>query len=369
MSRPRSSKPGYLRDRATERAYVTLALRPLQRLYGPTPAIDFGPLKLKTVRDEMIRLDWCRNTINRHVDRLKHVFKWAVGAELLPGEVHYRLVAIEPLQKNRSAARETPKVKAVPDAQVDAVLPFLSPQVRAMVELQRLTGARSGELCRMRTCDVDTSDKGMWIYRPPEHKTAHHDQVREIYIGPKARAILEPLLRPDVQAFIFSPAEAAGWHLEQRRKKRETPMTPSQLARAERSKRQSLDRERAPGDHYTPNSFAEAIERACDVAFAPPPELARGRVKTPRGQKQMRLETQREWRSRLGREKWAALLKWQKHHRWHPHQLRHSFASKVRREAGADMVGTLLGDRSPAMVAIYAERDEKAARRVVAKIG
>ena len=37
------------------------------------------------------------------------------------------------------------------------VLPFLPPTLHAMVKLQRLTGMRSGELCVLRTCDVDTS--------------------------------------------------------------------------------------------------------------------------------------------------------------------------------------------------------------------
>src|SRR5204863_4689543 len=63
------------------------ALRPLRRLYGQTPAAEFGPVKLSAVRDEMIKLGWCRNHVNRNVARLRHVFKWAAGAELVPGEV------------------------------------------------------------------------------------------------------------------------------------------------------------------------------------------------------------------------------------------------------------------------------------------
>ena len=69
------------------------ALRPLLKLYGSTPAVDFGPLALSLVQGEMVALGWCRNVVNRHTARLKHVFKWAVGQELLPGEVHYRLSA------------------------------------------------------------------------------------------------------------------------------------------------------------------------------------------------------------------------------------------------------------------------------------
>lgn len=53
----------------------------------------------------------------------------------------------------------------LPDAFVDAVLPFVSPQVKAMIELQRLTGMRPGEVCLMRTCDIDVTGK-IWIFLP-----------------------------------------------------------------------------------------------------------------------------------------------------------------------------------------------------------
>lgn len=168
--------------------------------------------------------------------------------------VNIPVLALAGLRKGRSAARETEKVRPVPDAQVEAVLPLLSPQVVAMIELQRLTGARSGELCRLRTCDVDTSDDRMWVYRPPHHKTAHHDQVREIFLGPKARRILEPFLEPDLQAFVFSPAEAAEWHRERRRHGR--TLTPSQAARSRHAQGQAHKRKRAPGEWYTRGTTA-----------------------------------------------------------------------------------------------------------------
>ena len=52
--------------------------------------------------------------------------------------------------------RETEPVKPVADRDVDAILPFLSPQTRAMVEVQRLTGMRPGEVVLMRGCDIDS---------------------------------------------------------------------------------------------------------------------------------------------------------------------------------------------------------------------
>ena len=45
----------------------------------------------------------------------------------------------------------------MPEADVEAIQPFVARQVWAMVQLQRLTGMRPGEVCRMRMCDLDIS--------------------------------------------------------------------------------------------------------------------------------------------------------------------------------------------------------------------
>src|SRR5262249_42199900 len=44
----------YYRDSSSEREKIRLALRPLRRLYGGTPAAAFGPLALKGVRQAML---------------------------------------------------------------------------------------------------------------------------------------------------------------------------------------------------------------------------------------------------------------------------------------------------------------------------
>jgi hypothetical protein len=59
------------------------AVRPLLRLYWKTSASEFGPLALKAVREEMVRMGWCRNVVNRRVLRLRQVFRWAAGNELI----------------------------------------------------------------------------------------------------------------------------------------------------------------------------------------------------------------------------------------------------------------------------------------------
>ena len=61
-----------------------LSLRPLRELYGPTPAADFSPLKLKAVRQLMIDADLCRGVVNQRVARIVRMFKWAVAEEMVP---------------------------------------------------------------------------------------------------------------------------------------------------------------------------------------------------------------------------------------------------------------------------------------------
>jgi integrase len=135
-------------------------LRPLRRLYGETPAAEFGPVALKAVSATMLKprtvVDaktgkvkrvpgWCRAVANRNVSRLKLIFRWAAEEELVPGEVAARVWTVQGLRPGRSDARETEPVKPVPQEYVDAALPHCSRQVQTMIKLQLLTGMRPGE--------------------------------------------------------------------------------------------------------------------------------------------------------------------------------------------------------------------------------
>jgi hypothetical protein len=155
-----------------------LSLRPLRELYGHTRSADFTPLALKAVREAMLRqpvtsrvkqvdpatgeealvekvlrVGLARGVVNQRIDRVKRAFAWGVSEGLVPVAVHQALATVEGLKRGRSTARETEPVGPVPDGHVDATLPFLLPPVRAMVGLQRLTGMRPGEVCRVRGID------------------------------------------------------------------------------------------------------------------------------------------------------------------------------------------------------------------------
>src|SRR5207302_1910847 len=126
------------------------------------------------------------------------------------------------LRFGKSGAKETEPIKPAANWAVEATLPYCSPQVAAMIQLQRVTGMRSGEVCRMRTADLNTQGN-VWTYTPQRHKTLYRGHTRVVYLGPKAQAIVRAWLRNDLDAHLFQPREAEKWRREKRHATRKTP--------------------------------------------------------------------------------------------------------------------------------------------------
>ena len=90
------------------------------------------------------------------------------------------------------------------------------------------------------------------------HKTEHHGKAREIYLGPRSQAVLRPWLKPDLQAYLFSPAEAKAAHALQLRQERKTPLWPSHVRHQQRKRKPNP--QRTPKDHYSTVTYRRAIE-------------------------------------------------------------------------------------------------------------
>ena len=307
----------YYKDSAAERDRIRLALRPLRTLYGRADAVAFGPLAFRAVQAEMAKT-LARRTVNHRAGVIKRMVRWAVANELIPPSVFEGLRAVEGLKKGRSAARETAPVRPVSDVVVEKTLPFLSPHVPAMVEVQRLTGTRSGELCVMRSGDIDrTAD--VWVYKPSQHKTAHRGQDRTIFIGPKAQAVLTPLLSGlGPHDYVFSPRRMTEERYAAMRQKRVTNVPSSQRTRKKRGAR------RRPGDCYDARSYCHAVRKGCE----------RGGIES-----------------------------------WHPHQLRHAAATEMRKQFGIEVARVVLGQRHVNTTELYAQQDGDKAREAIVKLG
>jgi integrase len=312
----------YVKDGTPTSELDTLrqALRPLRQLYGHTPAKDFGPLALKAVRQAMIDRGWCRTYINQQVNRVRRLFAWAVGEELLNNEVHGALTKVPDLQRDRTSAREKPPVGPVPDEHIERTLPLLSATVAAMVRLQRLTGMRPQEVILMRGADIDRSDPECWAYRPARHKSQHHGRQRLVFLGPRSQELLRPFLEAaDPSEYLFSPKRAEQQRRAEARARRKSPLTPSQRAR--QSKPNPM---RAPGELYDDGAYRKAIRRACEKLGIPS---------------------------------------------WFPHQLRHAAASEYRRRFGIEASQALLGHKELTTTQIYAQADRGKAREIMKEVG
>lgn len=324
-----------------EQTNIRNALRHIKRLYGQTRAADFGPLALKAVREAMIGTGNARTHINKNVSRIRQMFRWAVENEILSPSVYHGLQAVPGLRRGRTEAAEPERIRPVYDEYVEAVQPHVSRQIWAMVQIQRLTGMRPGEVVLMRGCDIDTTGD-LWEYRPTAHKTEHFGRERIVPIGPKARAIIKGFMKTDFNAYLFSPADVVEDRHQRDRAKRMTKVQPSQVKRAERARKRAErgKRRRAPGDRYDANGYRRAIARACDAAFPAPDGLQPDELK-----------------------------QWQRDHRWHPNQLRHSRATELRKKYGVEVARAVLGHSSAATTEIYAEMDTSVARKVAAEVG
>jgi integrase len=289
------------------------AIRPLQQIYGTTLVWEFGPAALRTVREQMIAANLSRKVINARINRVRRVFKWGVENELVDPSVLQGLQSVSPLKEGRSKARETSAVKPISQEHIDAVLARVTRPVRAMINLQLVTGMRPGEVVLMRACEIDMSGN-IWEYRPVSHKTEHHGKERIIFLGPQAQEIIRPFLKPEVEAYLFSPKDAV---LAARKN-----LKPKK-GRSRRTMRVSGYR-RCPAKQYTRNSYQNAIFKACVKAKIPA---------------------------------------------WGPNRLRHNAATFLRKEFGIEAARVILGHTSAAMTEIYAEMDRKRAAEIMSIVG
>lgn len=302
------------------------ALRP----FDDTVAANFGPRKLGMIRDSEAASGRPRVGCNALIKSVRRLFQWGESQELVPRGTYNSLKTVEPLRQGRTTAPELPPVKPVDDSVVEATLPYLSEIVADMVRLQRLTGARPGEVCGLRPVDVDRSGS-IWQWRPPAHKTSWRDKDRVISIGPRAQRILGRYLLRDESAYCFSPAEAEKRRNAERRLNRKSPLTPSQRARKPKRKGK-----RRPRDHYDTASYRHAITRAI---------------------KDLNDDLKKQNPQANPVDDWA------------PNQLRHTAATEIRKKFGLEAAQVILGHSTADITQVYAERNQALAAKVIRQIG
>jgi integrase len=341
-------------ERTSEYHCIKAALQVVLDLYGNLPVSHFTPAKLTDVQKAMMnkktegsaRPAWTRETINKHVHRVKRMFRWGVVKEFVNVTVADALGMVPQIPAGRYAdVREGSPVEPVPDWMIDAIEKHVPRQVWAMIELQRFTGMRPGEVVIVRAGDFELVKKDAWVYRPHRHKKQHFGQARPVVIGPRGIKVLQEYLKGKKAGdYLFSPTAAERERYEKLRQRFDQYVWyfPSErereIERRAGGKILNGTAEWRPGDHYTEASYRRCIQRACRKAIA----AAKRKSKTDR----------------------VALLQV-----WTPNQIRHAVGTRIRDQFGLDGAQVVLGHEHADTSEIYSKVDLEKAIQIMRKVG
>ena len=301
----------------------------LLKLYSDdTPVDSFKPSCLKLVRAEFIQSRrFCRKIVNSYTRRLVSIFAWGVEHELVPETIWRALTAVKSLPEGYPGTFDNDERQPVPDDVIRRTLPFMPSTLRAMVQVQYLTGCRPSEIFNMRVGEIDrTRGNGLWYYTPKSHKTKKFIGKKEIPLGKPEQELIAPYLEgKKPESAVFSPRTAQAERNAEKRANRKTKISPSQAAR---------DKIRATkptrySEFYTRHSYHQAIEHAITKGNKVLPDDA----KIPH---------------------------------WFPYQLRHAAATVTELEHGDTDAQALLGHRTVNMTKRYS-KTQKTRREVLAR--
>ncbi len=340
-------------------AHAETAVNIVVEVCGQLPVREFRAKALECVQQVLMQRrcrqggklqpqTYSRTYCNMIQKLILRCFAWLVKEEVYPAE-SLAILREVPFIKRGPHVRESKRVTPVTPEQVNATLPYCSPILSTMIQVQQLIACRPGELCRMQPRDISRSpaekltlpntdyqvsarlENGcmVWIYVPAEHKTLHKEKSRTIAIGPRAQKLLEPLLLGrDPEAYIFSPREAVAQWLALKRANRQTPVQPSQVCRCKRNPG------RRPGNRYTTDSYCGAVASAIEKANADRKE--KGLPPIPA---------------------------------WAPNRLRHLAATEIAAKFDRETAAVALGHAGMDMIGIYAEQSLNKVAGVAAAMG
>jgi integrase len=299
--------------RSTEDYRIKWAVGYLMEFCGQLPIEQFGPLKLQEFQSWLIqKKTLTRKVINSIIRMCRNMFKWAVSQQVADITQYQSLMTVEGLREGHPGTIEKPPISTVRQETWQAIKVYTSTVVFDMLQIQGLTGMRSGELVIMRPADINRQSE-IWEYNPP-HKMQYRGQSRTVYFGPQAQAILMKYLQGE---YCFSPAAAQ----EQLKKHNHTFL----------------------GKHYTPASYRRAIWYALNAEYKARLEEYKNAKEKPK-QKPKPLK-------------------------FTPHQLRHTAGTRIRAEFGLDASKAALGHKSVKANEVYSELDQRKAMEVAKKIG
>lgn len=206
------------------------AISHLRTLFGETPANDFGPLRLRAVRESMVNAGWSRQWINKQVQRIRLIFNIGQSFEMVDKVVALSLKDVPALIPGETTAHETEPRKSVPEADLAKVRKILQERHRDVFDLLLLTGARPGEIIGLTTGAIERTED-VWRAELKRHKTSRIGKSRTIYFNHAAQLILRKYLTTNraEKLFPFQRKEYSSTIQRACKRAEVTPFTPHAL--------------------------------------------------------------------------------------------------------------------------------------------
>lgn len=255
---------------------IAIAINEFVRTHGNVKASKFTASMLIEFRDNLAQNGKSVRTINMKHNYILNMFRWASVHQFIAANVWHLLQSVKKIKPGRTSAKQPRKVSSVEWSHVEAIKHLVPERTWDIICLQWHTGMRSGEVLGMTPREIKNG-----VYRPSKHKNAWRGHVREIYLGPQARKIVEKYaagLKPNEKLF----------------------------------------------GTLRNDSYGGSIAKACRRAGIP---------------------------------------------HWHPHQLRHAAATRIRERFGLDGSQVVLGHACAKTTEIYAEKSSELAKKIIEEIG
>jgi len=304
----------------------------LVKYYGRVPVDEFSARSLLYLQDKIVNTPNERNgkpltrkTVNRYVGLIKQAFKFGAKFGWAEPSTHYALQVVDQLRKGHTTAPDNPDVKPVESDVFEKTLDKLPKRVADMARVQRNSTMRPQDVCNIRACDIERTGD-VWLYRPPNHKTAYLGEVLTKYIGTAAQEILTTYLieKEDTpEAYLFQPKDTVRDRNIERRCNRKTLNKKGEVQPSHKN-RKKMNPKRTPGEKYSTESYNKAIGSACKKAGVP---------------------------------------------HWTANQIRHLAATEIRKEYGLEAAQIACGHKRASTTETYAEIDHGKGIEVARRFG
>ena len=326
----------YYRDPVTGKptsqlGVIKSALRELD-LYLEIKIKDFKPSTLVAVRAAIMHRDimpqsegtpkkkLCISSVNNAIVKIRQMFKLGVEWELVPPEIYQALACVAHLNwRTAPTLRNPDKIAPVPVEYFPLIMPHLKPLYQALLKVHIETGMRVKELCSMRWSEITEVEPGvLWCYSPAEHKNSHRGDTRTIYIKQHFIDLMKSVRKPLWDADAVWCQRGVGRHA-------------------------------GYSGMISADSYARAIEGAQK-------RYNEGRISISAGNR-----TDRKQKYKYTSAKRVPMA------HWTPLQIRHTYATQVRRTHGLEGAQAVLGHSTIDATQIYAEKRDDLARSIALK--